>query len=90
MRVATFVMALPKEAKNTSLLIGLWNTLDVQKVPMIRIHPNNEKTEQVRSIMAKTSSCLLEISFSAILSTRGSLDGGMAMSGFEVDDGPRL
>lgn len=65
MRVPTFVIMLPKDAKKTSRLMGLWNALDEQKVTMMKRHPSSEKTEQVRSMMlSKSRSPFAKFSFS--------------------------
>jgi hypothetical protein len=69
MIVATLVKTFPIEAKNTSLLIGLWKAFEPRKVTAMNRQPNNERVEQTRSTVTKSFSSATVRSSGLILTT---------------------
>ena len=54
MIVATLVKILPIDAKNTSRLMGLWNSFELRNVTAIKAHPARERVEQILSTVVKS------------------------------------
>ena len=54
MIVATLVKTFPIDAKNTSLLIGLWKAFEPRKVTAMNKQPISERVEHTLSTVTKS------------------------------------